>query len=181
VRTRIDFISNKTPLNIWRLAVLAVGLILLTFACTCWLSAQSRRASLENLLESSAGELRRAERRDAAQRVQQPAPRELAAVARAVAQLNTPVMALTQAVVPPADIAVAVVNLDFSNGTTDGKAGGQFLKLVAEAKSYDDMTNYLSYLNAQRRFQQVRIAKYETQVNVPERPVRFQLEVAWRK
>lgn len=90
----------------------------------------------------------------------------------AIGQLNLPWRALQDAVASatPSNIALVALEPD---------ARKQVLKITAEAKSSDDMVDYVAQLKQQETFGAVALTRHDVQEADPNRPLRFQLEATW--
>lgn len=99
------------------------------------------------------------------------------AVNVAIRQLNLPIAVILRALVPPADIRVAVLSVETSGNVAIGQ--NQMLKLIAEAASNTDMTRYVAYLDERRPFIRAYLMKHEINATSAEHPYRFSVEVPW--
>ena len=90
----------------------------------------------------------------------------------AIAQLNLPWRELQDAVASATPPTIALVALE-------PDARKQVLKITAEAKSSDDMVDYVSQLKQQETFSAVALTRHDVQETDPNRPLRFQLEATW--
>ncbi|MES3020092.1 MAG: PilN domain-containing protein [Pseudomonadota bacterium] len=161
---------HRTGPGAWLLCVLALALCLAVAASAWSLLAQRR---------SDAAQLARADARANAVVVRElPAPQpriseaQAGAVNRAVLQLNLPWRALHDAVAGATPASVALLALE-------PDARRRSLKITAEARTADDMIDYVSRLKEQDLFTDVVITRHEINDQDPNRPLRFQLEAAW--
>ena len=90
----------------------------------------------------------------------------------AIGQLNLPWRALQDAVASATPSSIALVALE-------PDARKQVLKITAEAKSSDDMVDYVAQLKQQEAFSAVALTRHDVQEADPNRPLRFQLEATW--
>lgn len=90
----------------------------------------------------------------------------------AIGQLNLPWRALQDAVASATPSSIALVALE-------PDARKQVLKITAEAKSSDDMVDYVAQLKQQEAFSAVALTRHDVQEADPSRPLRFQLEATW--
>jgi Tfp pilus assembly protein PilN len=100
-------------------------------------------------------------------------PGQADAVNAAVLQLNLPWRALHDSVqsATPAGIALLALEPD---------ARRRSLRITAEAKSSDDMIGYVEQLRQQDWFDAVALVRHEINEQDPNRPIRFQIDAAWR-
>lgn len=185
--THLNFLPRATQPSGWRLAVLAVGLLMLLPAGGNWISQLQSVKRLEARLDaqSAAAQPTRLTRPALAPAQQHELDLQVKAVAEAVRQLNLPVTRLIKAIVAPADVRVALLALDL-NGQPPQDAGDTAvpsgaLKIAAEAETAQDMINYLAFLNQQPTFRSVYLVKHEMAAGAGERPYHFQLEAQWRQ
>lgn len=90
----------------------------------------------------------------------------------AILQLNLPWRELQDAVLAatPRTVALLAMEPDPRKRT---------LKITAEAKSSDDMVDYVAALKEQDSFSGVVLTRHEINEQDPNRPLRFQLEATW--
>ncbi|USX13793.1 hypothetical protein NHH88_29805 [Oxalobacteraceae bacterium OTU3CAMAD1] len=191
--TRLDFIPRAAPLTGWRLAVLAVGLLMLLPAAINWTAQRQTVARLHARLDAQSATLQpqRLTRPALAPAQQQQMDLQVKAVAEAVRQLNLPVTRLLKTIEAREDMRIALLGLDLNGEPAqDGEAAALStpagtLKISAEAETAQDMINYLAFLNQQRMFRSVYLLKHEITSAAAgaggERPYQFQLEAQWRQ
>ena len=189
--TRLDFVPRAVPLTGWRLAVLAVGVLMLLPAAINWTAQRQTVARLQTRLDAQSATLRpqRLTRPALAPAQQQQVDLQVRAVTEAVRQLNLPVTRLLKTIEAREDMRIALLGLDLNGEPTqDGGAAAPStpagtLKISAEAETAQDMINYLAFLNQQRMFRSVYLLKHEMAGTAPggERPYQFQLEAQWRQ
>ena len=191
--TRLDFVPRAAPLTGWRLAVLAVGLLMLLPAAINWTAQRQTIDRLQARLDAQSASLqpRRLTRPALAPAQQQQMDLQVKAVAEAVRQLNLPVTRLLKTIEAREDMRIALLGLDLNGEPAlDGEAAAPStpagtLKISAEAETAQDMINYLAFLNQQRMFRSVYLLKHEMTGAAPgaagERPYQFQLEAQWRQ
>lgn len=191
--TRLDFIPRAAPLTGWRLAVLAVGLLMLLPAAINWTAQRQTVARLHARLDAQSAALQpqRLTRPALAPAQQQQMDLQVKAVAEAVRQLNLPVTRLLKTIEAREDMRIALLGLDLNGEPAqDGEAAAPSrpagtLKISAEAETAQDMINYLAFLDQQRMFRSVYLLKHEMTGAVSgasgERPYQFQLEAQWRQ
>jgi hypothetical protein len=199
--SQLNFLPRATPLEGWRLALLAVGALALLPAGFNWLTQYQAIHKLESQLEQA--QPRRITRPALAPAQQKELDLQIKAVADAVRQLNLPVARLIKTIQPPRDVRVALLALDLSGQQAEAASPAETstaaaatpsgtLKIAAEAETAQDMINYLAFLNQQPMFRSVYLVKHEmanannaTAGQNPdssaERPYHFQLEAQWRQ
>ena len=190
--TRLDFVPRATPLAGWRLAVLAIGVMMLLPAAINWMAQWQTVGRLQTRLDAQSAALqpRRLTRPALAPAQQQQLDLQVKAVAEAVRQLNLPVTRLLKTIEAREDMRIALLGLDLNGEPAqDGQVAALStpagtLKISAEAETAQDMINYLAFLNQQRMFRSVYLLKHEmtgAATGNGERPYQFQLEAQWRQ
>jgi|GEM_PF-1538921 len=185
--THLNFLPRATQPTGWRLALLAIGVLVLLPAAANWVTQLQTVNRLEARLnaQTAAAQPTRLTRPALAPAQQHELDLQVKAVAEAVRQLNLPVTRLIKAVVAPADVRVALLALDLNgqppqDGADTAVPSGA-LKIIAEAETAQDMINYLAFLNQQPMFRSVYLIKHEMAAGAGERPYHFQLEAQWRQ
>lgn len=100
-------------------------------------------------------------------------------VVEALGQLHAPYAELLAALLPPRDIEVALLNLEF--GQTQGATALRPVKLQLEGRSAMDMTRYMAYLEDRKPLGPVVLTQHALLQDKAEERYRFTLEVAWRR
>ncbi len=100
-------------------------------------------------------------------------------VGEALAQLQAPYAELLAALLPPRDIEVALLNLEF--GQSQGGTAARQVKLQLEGRSALDMTRYMAYLEDRKPLGPVVLTQHALQQDKAEARYRFTLEVAWHR
>ena len=195
--TRISFVRAGPPMNGWRLALLAAGLIALLPSAAHWLQQASEVRDLETRLAQA--QPRRAPQPVLAPNQQREQDQQAKVVAEAVRQLNLPVARLLKTLQAPGDLHVALLGLDLNGqpsaaahaattaaaatASVPGSAGAPSgsLKIAAEAETAQDMLSYLAFLNQQQMFRSVYLVKHEMAGGAAGQSYRFQLEAQWRQ
>ena len=90
----------------------------------------------------------------------------------AVLQLNLPWRALQDAVAAATPPAIALLALE-------PDARKRSCASRAEARSSDDMIDYVERLKREELFSDVALTRHEINEQDPNRPIRFQLDAAW--
>lgn len=185
--THLNFLPRATQPTGWRLALLAIGVLMLLPAAANWITQLQTVNRLEARLnaQTAATQPTRLTRPALAPAQQHELDLQVKAVTEAVRQLNLPVTRLIKAVVAPADVRVALLALDLNgqppqDGADTAIPSGA-LKITAEAETAQDMINYLAFLNQQPMFRSVYLIKHEMAAGAGERPYHFQLEAQWRQ
>lgn len=182
--THLNFIRTPAPLLGWRSVVLGLGLAAL--ASSAWrLNQEAQKlAGFEAQLAQAQPVVAEKPLRSASQLRERDA--QVALVGEAVRQINFPVENVIKGFRVPADIHVALLALDLTGKSSldDGNAAGNpksaaLLKIAAEAKTLQDMTNYVAFLSDRPWFRSVYLIKHEINLVSAEKPYRFQLEVQW--
>lgn len=204
--TRISFVRAGPPMNGWRLALLAAGLIALLPSAARWLQQASEVRDLETRLAQA--QPRRAPQPALTPNQQREQDQQAKVVAEAVRQLNLPVARLLKTLQAPGDLHVALLGLDLNGqpaqeadagqpsaaahaattaaaatASVPGSAGAPSgsLKIAAEAETAQDMLSYLAFLNQQQMFRSVYLVKHEMAGGAAGQSYRFQLEAQWRQ
>ncbi len=100
----------------------------------------------------------------------------LAAVLR---QLRTPYADLLSVLLPPRDIDVALLDLEF--GQSPAASTTQTVKLQLEGRTALDMTRYMAYLEHRRPVGAVVLTQHALRQDKAEDRYRFTLELAWQR
>ena len=170
--TRLDFVQRAAPPAGWRLGLLVCALGALTVAGANWIVQLRAAAALDEQLGRNQPRSARSVPLSPAQsRLQE---QQLASVADAVRQLNLPVARLLGAVAAPPDMHVALLGLDLASESAAGS-----LKISAEARSPQDMMNYVGHLDEQPALDKVYLVRHEIAERAPGRPYRFVVEARW--
>ena len=204
--TRISFVRAGPPMNGWRLALLAAGLIALLPSAAHWLQQANEVRDLETRLAQT--QPRRAPQPVLTPNQQREQDQQTKVVAEAVRQLNLPVARLLKTLQAPGDLHVALLGLDLNGqpaqeadagqpsaaahaatpvatamASVPGSAGAPSgsLKIAAEAETAQDMLSYLAFLNQQQMFRSVYLVKHEMAGGAAGQSYRFQLEAQWRQ
>lgn len=173
--TRLNFVAENRwwPRMAWLWLVPACALF--AWALHHWYGQQE-------LLQQWQSKLQTSQAQHAPPRVQRSAQeqRELEAQAshvfNAVRQINFPLPSLLKALQAPSDIRVALLSVEMG-----GKTGNATqIKILAEAKTGADMSNYVAFLDDLPLFQSVYLQKHEIPQDNKEGHYRFQLEMLWQ-
>ena len=173
---RIDFAPpsvartlHRTPLAAWVLA--AFALVLCLGAAVALASLMERQRDHE--LRLAALQARAAV--PVAAPVAAAAPiseTQASAVNAAVMQLNLPWRALQDAVAAATPAGVALLALE-----PDAKK--RIVRISAEARTSDEMIDYVARLKREELFSDVALTHHEINDQDPNRPIRFELDAAW--
>jgi len=129
---------------------------------------QARAAELEQMRQRAAARIQRPH--EVAQVAIAPAQAQF--VNGAIGQLNLPWRELQDAVAAATPRQIALLALE-------PEPRKQLLKLTAEARSSDDMVDYVAQLKQQELFTSVILLRHEINEQDPNRPLRFQVEAIW--
>lgn len=178
-KVRIDFAprSVRRSLFLAGLPAWAGSAVALALAASAgWASWQLTASQRAFEAERAAARARQVEARPlkVAAAVPALAPAEAAAVNTVVMQLNLPWRDLRDAVRAATPRSVALLALE-----PDAKQ--RALRLTAEAKSGDDMVDYVERLKQQPVFESVVLVRHEINDQDPNRPLRFQVDAQWRQ
>ncbi|KQW89309.1 hypothetical protein ASC94_23050 [Massilia sp. Root418] len=121
--TRVAFVRAAPPLNGWRCALLAAGLIALLPSAARWLQQANALQQLEAQLAQA--QPRRAPQPTLAPSQQREQDQQTKLVAEAVRQLNLPVARLLKTLQAPGDLHVALLGLDLNGQPVQDAATGQ--------------------------------------------------------
>jgi hypothetical protein len=191
--TRIAFVRTAPPLNGWRCALLAAGLIALLPSAARWLQQANALQQLEAQLAQV--QPHRAPQPMLTPNQQREQEQQTKLISEAVRQLNLPVARLLKTLQAPGDLHVALLGLDLNGQPVQDAATGQpsaapaarinapsgTLKISAEAETAQDMLTYLAFLNQQQMFRSVYLVKHELAGGAAGQSYRFQLEAQWRQ
>ena len=170
-QARLDFSGRKPAAPAWSLAVLAIGMAACIF--TVW-----RAGDLAMREERAAVDVTRAR---AFLAVRNPAPvvpvvlpePKIIAINSAITQLNLPWQPLFQCLERVKSKNIALLGLE-----PDGKK--RVLRILAETKQADDMLEFVRQLRAQPQLADAVLVKHETNMQDPNRPLRFLVEAEWK-
>lgn len=182
--TQLNFISSPPSLYGWRGVLFAAGLLALLGAGADWYFRQKSIANVEMQLSKARSPAPARPVLSAARRRE--LDEQAKAVRVAVRQLNAPFGALIKSLQPPKDIRVALLGLDLVAGggkaeEPAGSGASGALKVMAEARTPQEMATYTAFLSDQAIFQSVYLVKHELYATSAERPYRFLLEAQWQE
>ena len=101
----------------------------------------------------------------------------IGAVNAAINQLNLPIEAVLQALRPPHDIRVAVLQVETSVATNENNAN--LLKITAEGLSSSEMTRYVAFVSERRPFVRAYLTHHEITGSGDTERFRFSMEAQW--
>ncbi len=170
-RTELDAVqqSRAASIGTWAVAaVLVVSSLLVTY-----LGYQARHAA--EVSEQISSEV-----------LNQPAPaprelsegerKRLGVVNDVIQALNLPVDTILDALEPPKDIQVGIVNLELK--VTDGPSG--LVLVTAETDTPADMVRYVEFLASRSIYESVQLKTHERLPELSRIRYRFALEIKWR-
>jgi hypothetical protein len=168
---RIDYSGRRPNAPGWSLALLALG----TIVC---ISAVWRLSDLTVRETRVEGDIQRAQAALARQRPAATAPLALAeakvaAINTAITQLNLPWHPLFQCLEAVKSEDVALLSIE-----PDGQK--RVLRILAEAKHPEDMITFVQSIQAQPQLAAATLIKHETNLQDPNRPIRFLVEAVWK-
>ena len=123
---------------------------------------------------------------DLQQKMKPPAPivwkrkdlMRISAVNIAIKQLNLPIEAVLQALRPPRDIRVAVLQVETSVATNERNAGN-ILRITAEGLSSSEMARYVAFVSERRPFVRAYLTHHEVTGSGNNQRFRFSMEAEW--
>lgn len=107
----------------------------------------------------------------------------IVAVNAAIRQMNLPVAALLEAMPPPEDIRVALLGVDLAGQSQSAAAASNrasTLRITAEARTGEEMANYVAFLADRRPFTAAYLVRHEVMETQAEKPYRFMVEAVWQ-
>lgn len=153
-------------------AIAAAGTLLCAGALVSLLDLSLQSNAHETTLRRIRGQLVNQAARTPSARISPISDLQAGAVNRVIAQLNLPWRYMLQAIEAATPATIALLALE-----PDAKT--HRIKVVAEAKSSDDMFGYLAILNQQSFFNAVVLTRHDINEQDPNRPIRFQFEAEW--
>lgn len=105
-------------------------------------------------------------------------PKRIEAVNHAIGQLNLPWLDLFDAVERTLS-TLSAPSTRISLLSLEPDAASQILRIQAEAKSADDMLDFVAALAAESFFRSAILIRHEINANDPNKPYRFTLEAQW--
>ena len=170
-RVLIDFSGARPAPPRWTVVLFAVGAALCIGAVWRGSDLSARQARAGGDLERVRGAVSAAR----PQAVARPAlpDAQIAAINRAVVQLNLPWQALFQSLEQARPANVALLTLD-PNGEK------RTLRILAEAKTPEDMLDFVRLLRERPQFADAVLTKHEIYTQDPNRPLRFTVDAIWK-
>lgn len=170
----LDAVTEEVGTKIWQTAVFAAVVVVLIFLA--W-TMTSRMTAVTQSMQAE-----RVSQKIGAPSATKPLTKaqleQVLATNAAVRQLNFPAAPILRALKPPQDIRVALLGIDLSESV--GSVSAPKLKLNAETRTGEDMTQYVAFLTNRKPFTQVYLVRHEVMQKMPESPWRFTLEVTWQ-
>ena len=168
---RIDFSGTRPAPSGWGLVLFAIGIA----ACT---AATWRLSELSVREARAVADVDRARTRMTIRQPVEPARTSLpetqvTAINSAITQLNLPWLALFESLENVKPKNIVLLSLE-----PDGKK--RVLRILAEAKQADDMLDFVRLLRAQPQFSDAVLLKHDTNLQDPNRPLRFLVEAWWK-
>lgn len=168
---RIDFSGVRPATSGWALTLFALGAVL-CIAAVWRVNAFSLREARVNADLARARAALTARKPPAAAPVNLPEAR-VTAINAAIVQLNLPWQALFESMEQAKPKNIALLSLE-----PDGKK--RILRVLAESKQADDMLDFVRVLREQPRFADATLTRHEINLQDPNRPLRFTIEVSWK-
>lgn len=173
---RIDFAPpgmartlHRTPPAAWMLAAFALILLLAAAVAAADLMKRQRAHERQLAVLQARAAVPAAAPPAAATPISET---QAAAVNAAVMQLNLPWRALQDAVAAATPPGVALLALE-------PDARKRSLRISAEARTSDEMIDYVARLKREELFSDVALTHHEINDQDPNRPIRFELDAAW--
>lgn len=98
---------------------------------------------------------------------------------RAVRDLNVPVDALLEALIPPKDIKVAVLGMETVGKTLSASSKTSSIKLTGQACSTADMARYVAFVSDRKPFSGASLLRHELSEKLGRCPYKFTVEAKW--
>ena len=98
---------------------------------------------------------------------------------RAVRDLNVPVDALLEALIPPKDIKVAVLGMETVGKTLSASSKTSSIKLTGQACSTADMARYVAFVSDRKPFTGASLLRHEISEILGRCPYKFTVEAKW--
>ncbi|WP_192429576.1 hypothetical protein [Acidovorax sp. ACV01] len=98
---------------------------------------------------------------------------------RAVRDLNVPVDALLEALIPPKDIKVAVLGMETVGKTLSASSKTSSIKLTGQACSTADMARYVAFVSDRKPFTGASLLRHEFSEKLGRCPYKFTVEAKW--
>ncbi|HLO96365.1 MAG TPA: hypothetical protein VK195_18810, partial [Burkholderiaceae bacterium] len=149
---------------------------LFSIAAVMLLTAHRLQGQASALAEQTTQLSQRSAEQPAARKQDPKASEGLAAARR---QLHTPYADLLAVLLPPRDIDVALLDLEF--GQSASASGARKVKLQLEGRTALDMTRYMAYLENRRPLGAVVLTQHALRQDKAEERYRFTLELAWQR
>lgn len=165
MRLNIDFLGQPGGLS-------SSGVILLTLAIAVAATVAGEGSEAYLKYRQSAQALAGARLQSKA-RVSTVPPNQIDAINRVTRQLNLPWQELFAAVESRLSDQVALLSLE-------PDASNRILRIQAEARSPDDMMDFVGSLEGENLFVSVNLTRHEINDSDRNRPYRFTLEAAWQ-
>ncbi|MBB2488050.1 hypothetical protein H5407_22670 [Mitsuaria sp. WAJ17] len=150
-------------------AVLSLGLVMLL--------AAHRLHGKESVLAGQTAQM--GLRSDAQPQLQKQDPKAAEALAAVRRQLRAPYSDLLAVLLPPRDIDVALLDLEF--GHSFAAPGARKVKLQLEGRTALDMTRYMAYLDHRGPLGAVVLTQHALRQDKAEERYRFTLELTWQR
>jgi hypothetical protein len=97
-------------------------------------------------------------------------------VNQAIRELNLPIEKLLIGLQPPQDIHVEILNIDLQAASAENSP---VIKVLAKAKSNDDMMLYVGFLGSHKPFANSYLTRHEVLETEAGAPIQFRVEAPW--
>ena len=98
---------------------------------------------------------------------------------KAVRDLNVPVDALLEAIIPPKDLKVAVLGMETVGKTLSASSKSSGMKLLGQACSTADMARYVAFVSNRKPFTGASLLRHEFSEKLGRCPYKFTVEAKW--
>lgn len=101
------------------------------------------------------------------------------AINKAISDLNVPVDALLESLIPPKDIRVAILGMETGTKVGIGSSSAPSIKLQGQACSSTDMAQYVAFVSEKKPFIAASLMHHEYSEKLGKCPYRFSVEAKW--
>ena len=165
MRLMIDFSPRRVRISVRGLVLLCGALLALSVAgWSCFVEIDAAQ---------KASKQRQTEKRKHVQERVTLSPEKTEAINRAIRQLNLPWEDLFAAVESKLNDQISLLSLE-------PDAANHLLRIQGEAKSADDMLDFVTSLNDKSYFGNASLLRHEIVDNDHNKPIRFIVEASWR-
>lgn len=101
------------------------------------------------------------------------------AINKAISDLNVPVDALLESLIPPKDIRVAILGMETGTKVGIGSSSAPSIKLQGQACSSADMAQYVAFVSDKKPFIGASLMHHEYSEKLGKCPYKFSVEAKW--